>query len=259
MLAAISTADTSGAGTSDPGACVCCRYYLSDRAFTCRAGRSWYVLDLTHDSYLRLDRSAFEAMLPLIHGGEALRNICAEVSADESVAALELALQLQSRGILTNTAVNVHTPRQAATALPARSIVTCASRGLAGRLTAIPRFLRACRRASRALAECTLLENFCRLRARKWAHTGLPAFDLAKAQRLALRFIKLRPLYPRDYLCLFDSLALLEFLALHGLCPDFVFGVTDDPFQAHCWVQHADCALNESVEVTSLYTPIMVI
>ena len=84
-------------------------------------------------------------------------------------------------------------------------------------------------------------------------------FDLHRASLLVHDFLSLRPLFPRKYLCLFDSLALLEFLSKYGLHPSWVFGVQPDPFEAHCWLQHQDTILNDTVEVVSTYTPIMAV
>ena len=61
----------------------------------------------------------------------------------------------------------------------------------------------------------------------------------------------------RSYLCLFDSLALIHFLARFRVFPDWVFGVTADPFEAHCWVQTGGVVLNDTVERVSAFTPIM--
>lgn len=73
-------------------------------------------------------------------------------------------------------------------------------------------------------------------------------------------FHSLRPLYPRPYLCLFDSLALLEFLAKWRLFPSWVFGVTVDPFEAHCWIQHDTVVLCDTRKFAARwFTQIMVI
>jgi hypothetical protein len=70
----------------------------------------------------------------------------------------------------------------------------------------------------------------------------------------------LRPLYPRDYLCLFDSLALIEFLSYWEIFPNWVFGVLIDPFKAHCWVQDGKLVLADTVTFSSRwFTPIMII
>jgi hypothetical protein len=83
------------------------------------------------------------------------------------------------------------------------------------------------------------------------------AFDWARARECAQIFKTLRPWYPRDFLCLFDSLALLEFLAAEEIFADWVFGVRAEPFEAHCWVQREQVALNDSIERVSTFVPIM--
>ncbi|RYZ14310.1 MAG: lasso peptide biosynthesis B2 protein [Alphaproteobacteria bacterium] len=59
--------------------------------------------------------------------------------------------------------------------------------------------------------------------------------------------------------CLYDALALLEFLALKNLYPTWVFGVQAQPFGAHCWLQSSDILLNESTEYAGQFTPIMTV
>jgi len=87
------------------------------------------------------------------------------------------------------------------------------------------------------------------------ACAGAPDFD--RARSLVRVFARLRWYYPRPYLCLFDSLALLHFLARFDLFPDWVFGVSADPFEAHCSVQLGDVVLNDTVERVSALIPIM--
>jgi hypothetical protein len=59
--------------------------------------------------------------------------------------------------------------------------------------------------------------------------------------------------------CLFDSLALLNFLAWHGHFPDWVFGVRLYPFAAHCWVTSGAVVYNDTPERVGGYTPILVV
>jgi hypothetical protein len=72
-------------------------------------------------------------------------------------------------------------------------------------------------------------------------------------------FSRLRPYYPRRYLCLYDSLALIEFLAKYHHFPQWVFGVQTEPFNAHCWVESYGHVLNDDVENVRYYTPIMTV
>lgn len=79
------------------------------------------------------------------------------------------------------------------------------------------------------------------------------------AAALASSFVALRPFYPRRYRCMFDSLALLEFLRRWQVSSRWVFGVSVDPFQAHCWVQHEDVVLCDTRDFAARrFTPIMV-
>ena len=89
--------------------------------------------------------------------------------------------------------------------------------------------------------------------------SSAPCSDVDSAAELVASFERLRPLLfsARDA-CLFNSLALIEFLAYHDCYPHLLLGVRARPFAAHCWVQLDDTVLNDGVEHVSRYTPIMV-
>jgi hypothetical protein len=57
--------------------------------------------------------------------------------------------------------------------------------------------------------------------------------------------------------CLFDSLALHNFLSGYGVPVRWVFGVKRHPFLAHCWVQFGDVVCNDTLEHVWLFHPIM--
>jgi hypothetical protein len=83
------------------------------------------------------------------------------------------------------------------------------------------------------------------------------ATSATECAQLFAVFQTLRPCYPRPYLCLFDSLALLHFLSRFGLFPDWVFGVKVAPFGAHCWVQINDVLVNDILDNVRSYSPVM--
>jgi hypothetical protein len=97
------------------------------------------------------------------------------------------------------------------------------------------------------------------MRAAHCKRDGAPAFDWPAARACAGFFQACRPWYPRDFLCLFDSLALFQFLALQGMVVDWVFGVRAEPFEAHCWLQRDDVVLNDAVERVAGFVPILVV
>jgi hypothetical protein len=94
---------------------------------------------------------------------------------------------------------------------------------------------------------------------RRKARAGAQALDIEKVRRLTAVYRRLRPWYPRKYLCLYDSLALVEFMARRKVYPTWVFAVQAQPFGAHCWVQNERLLLNEGSEYAGLFTPIMAI
>lgn len=121
-------------------------------------------------------------------------------------------------------------------------------------------FFMACRRANlslKALPFETTIRTAERRKSDAAAET--PAFNLDRCAKLISQFDILRPYFPRNYLCLFDSFALLTYLAIYDLYPTWIFGVRATPFAAHCWLQEGDFALNDSADVISAYTPVLAI
>lgn len=127
-----------------------------------------------------------------------------------------------------------------------------------GHLTA---FLYASITASWKLRSYSLHRTVRSIQRRRQRHAdALPGDrDRDAIRELVAVFHHLRPYYVRKYLCLFDSLALVEFLALYHLYPKWVFGVRTEPFNSHCWVQEGARVLNDSVESVCGYTPIVAI
>lgn len=119
------------------------------------------------------------------------------------------------------------------------------------------RFYLACWKASRLLKRRHISQIVARVRRRK----GRAPVDvrLDELRRQLLIFRRLRPWYPRSYLCLWEAVALLEFLARRRLFPEWVFGVQIEPFGAHCWLQTADKVLNDDTEYAQQFTPIMAV
>jgi hypothetical protein len=100
-----------------------------------------------------------------------------------------------------------------------------------------------------------------RVRRRKAALAPRAApLDVERARRVVEAFVHYRVfLFSSKNECLYDSLALIEYLARNEIYADWVFGVQTRPFAAHCWVQHGDIVCNDTVEHVSGYTPIMVV
>ncbi len=59
--------------------------------------------------------------------------------------------------------------------------------------------------------------------------------------------------------CLARSLALLNHLLERGCCSELVIGVRTTPFRAHCWVQHHEVVLTDTVDRVRQYSPVLVV
>lgn len=133
-----------------------------------------------------------------------------------------------------------------------------AAEGVRVSLRDVVDFWLACSRANSDLKRKHTAIPVERVRRRK-SKAGDRPLDLGEVRRLTAVFGRLRPWYPRDYLCLFDSLALVEFLARRGHYPLWIFAVHVQPWGAHCWVQADKRLLNEGSEYAGQFTPIMAV
>jgi hypothetical protein len=91
-------------------------------------------------------------------------------------------------------------------------------------------------------------------------HGQQHSLDVARLHQIVAAFATLRPFFftAKDA-CLFDAVALSEFLAGYRVFPQWVFGVQARPFAAHCWLQNDGVVLNDTAEHVRRYTPIMVV
>jgi len=92
---------------------------------------------------------------------------------------------------------------------------------------------------------------------RAFRHTSPDSEDIRELLEI---FRSLRPLvFTAKNHCLYDSLSLIEFMARYNYYPTWVFGVKVGPFEAHCWIQEGKILLNDSIDYTTFFTPIMTV
>lgn len=122
------------------------------------------------------------------------------------------------------------------------------------------RFLAAATWAAAALRFCSLgtIVNHVAGRASRLDHTR--AEHQSSLRDVVAAFDTLRPLLftARDK-CLYDSLALVRFLASEKLSAKWVIGVKTQPFAAHSWVQDGAVVLNDLHENVRRFKPILVV
>jgi Transglutaminase-like superfamily len=238
-----------------PAMCAAIHFLCKD-CYACRCQHYWIVLSTRDDRYLCIAHADLSAIGHRLHGWHA--------GLDEDPAPAHgsddsLIESLTSRGVITGdrsqgkpftdsdypvTVQGAQTPGSTASA----------SRGLPW----LGRFLLACSTIDWLLRTRSLSHTLARIERRRLRiDARVPNWNTARGARLIAAFKSLRPLYPRPYLCLFDSLAQLEFLARSGLFPRLVFGVIAEPFQAHCWLQDGSAVLNDDLERVRKFKPIL--
>jgi len=237
------------------------RYALADHVFVCLNGEHLVLLDLKEDRYWALDAAQTAGLGELV-GGWPVRSKHSQGSGDapseETAAAIEV---LRGRGLLAESVP----PGKDATPVnadpPVKELIseteTSPGEGGGSRFS----FLAASAFAKFALRTWPFERVIQRVR-RKKAAVGpqCGTLDADRARKLVEAFARYRVfLFSSKDECLYDSFALIEFLARHGIYPDWVFGVQTRPFAAHCWVQHGGIVFNDTVEHVSGFTPIMVV
>jgi hypothetical protein len=236
-------------------------YYLREHVFVCLADRYYVLLDLLADMYLRVEKRPFEALSPRASISSSLSMNSNGPGNQEVTNESRILLQeLLERGLLTENPAKAHARALESMVKPAETVMsTMGSASLILSLGYIPSFIVSVKLASASLKQ-PILQTVNRVVERKLRRAHRTAqFSLDRARALISIFYRLRPFYNRQYLCMFDSLALLNFLAQYGIFPTWVFGVQSEPFAAHCWVQHNEFLLNDTVDHVSVYTPLLAV
>jgi hypothetical protein len=237
------------------------RYALAEHVFVCLNGEHLVLLDLKEDRYWALEAAKTAGLAPLIGGWPvaALNAGATEAPASsETIAVIDV---LQGRGLLTDTVPPGKDATPVRAQVPVSELISDTETSADPPIKSWMTFFFASLTAKFALRTWAFERVIERVRRRKTAqHSQATAPDLQHARRLVEAFTHYRVfLFSSKDECLFDSLALIEFLARHGIYADWVFGVQTRPFAAHCWVQHGGIVFNDTVEHVTGFTPIMVV
>ncbi len=220
-------------------------YYLSNHAFFCLADNHYVFLDLRNDEYMCLGRAQTEEFADMLGGKRPLD--------DDSV----IVKTLLDKDLFVKDRADGKQPIPQTVESASASLITGSAdrpRPAIGPLHVL-RFFAACGTASWNLRFHPIEKTVRGVERRKQKRGASP--DRAGVIELFSIFQTLRPYYPRPYLCLFDSLALIHFMARFGVFPEWVYGVKLEPWGAHCWVQSEDLVVNDIVDNVNGYTPIM--
>jgi len=215
------------------------------------------LLDLRHDAYIGLDRRQVSALQPLVRGWPSEGGAGSTGRADPD--ALALANRLMERGLLTtNEDEGKGAAQPILAAIEGPLIEKYSDERSSLGWGHVAHFLGACASARWSLS-CGSLERLVRrIKERKAARAR--SLEESQLRELTIAFHYLRPfLYTARQRCLFDSVALINFLAAYDVFPTWVIGVQPTPFAAHAWVQHGQFILSGDPLFARRYVPILVI
>jgi hypothetical protein len=236
------------------------RYALAGHVFVCVNGEHLVLLDVKEDRYWALEAAQTSGFAAWVGGWpvSALDAASVDAPTPETEAAIEM---LRGRGLLTDSVPPGKDATPVCATPPARELLADLEASGSRKAGSWLSFFSASAVAKIVLRTWAFERVIRRVRQRKLTMAPqAAALDVESARMLVEAFMRYRIfLFSSRNECLYDSLALIEFLARNGICADWVFGVQTRPFAAHCWVQHGDIVFNDTVEHVSGYTPIMVV
>lgn len=238
-------------------------YFLQKHVYVSDGSDALIFLDLKNDVYVMINgkqadafRAFFWQPVDLSQDGNDQANTTSEV-ADSSP---EILKELVSAGLLTTDRAHGKPVILADIDAPARLLGDPDGQTVVHiDLRHVWRFFVSCFLAASKLHVQRIEITVKTVQRRKIFNASLHPMNWEETRRLVAIFHRLRSFFPANYLCLFDSLAMIEFLARYNVFPTWVFAVQFEPWQAHCWVQEGEVVFNECVERAERYTPIMTI
>ncbi|HEV7610806.1 MAG TPA: lasso peptide biosynthesis B2 protein [Steroidobacteraceae bacterium] len=234
------------------------KYFLAEDCSVRKMGCHWIILSAKHDRYSCVAHDELVTIGPRLQGWrdpdfEVFKPVC--LGESTCFAENRLIESLVSKEIITSNPAHGKPFAEFEYPAPVTEIEGSGNIASTSRsFLRTVRFLTACAKAHWYLKTQSLAHTLATIESRR---RTVASKDATHAQALVSAFKSLRPFYPRPYVCLFDSLALLEFLAGYRYFPRLVFGVVADPFEAHCWLQNGTTLLNDHLERVSRYKPIL--
>lgn len=226
------------------------QYFLPHYVHFCRRGEALVFLDVRHNDYFLVNGRSGAAVLKLLADpGQGAKPEVASALAE-----------LVEGGLLTKDRNNGRELQTTKVELALQSLLDeewpVDSRL---RFRHVVAFILSCAIAAYRLRFSRIEAIVTAVARRKHESACTSIDDVASTRRLTAVFMRLRAFFPRNYVCLYDSLALIEFLARYDIHPNWVFGIALEPWAAHCWVQHGQFVFNEGVEEAARFTPVMAI
>jgi hypothetical protein len=239
---------------------VASQYSLAPNVFACVHRGTTVLLDLKRDKYISVDPETGARLQGLVAGWPGTLETGSATALGEGDEVKRILHDLCSRGLLSPDAHYLETRVSA----PApRTELTGNALGIDSSITGsdVARFIKAYLRA-KARVRLLSLENLTLRKKQLDQSCRCKSHNLSEDQILQLcwKHAWLRPwFYAATDVCIFECLVLLEFLAQFDCTLRWVFGVRTEPFSAHCWLQHGQAVVNDTVENVCRFTPIMMV
>lgn len=223
------------------------RLYLPDYAWFCFCDTRAVFADLRNDVYLRVNEEKSAALREIV-----------ESDGMTSERVLVVLDELIQYGLLTPHEINARPVSP--TTLVAASVPLLESDMAPSRIGVreIANFLYACVSVDLRLRGGQIFNTVTRVNKLR-SHERECEPGMHRLRELAGAFRQLRPLYPRKSACLFDTLALIEFLSRYKATPTYVAGVNNRSGEAHCWAQLDELLILDDPERVAAYTAIVVV
>ena len=251
------------------------QYALARHVFACVQGEHVVFLDVRRDRYFAIEAARTAGLGDWVEGWPVVAPLAKEIAkcvgevplqrsparrgTDEALASV-ISVLLE-KGILTSaelgkaaTPEKIPPPRGE---LGAEAVDDRPGSGVAR----LFRFCAAAVRARLLLKHRTFESVVNRVKTRVEKHGSDPRNSgESRVQELVATFAFLRPyFFSAKDACLFDALALSEYLAAYDVYPRWIFGVQARPFAAHCWLELNGIVLNDTVDHVRRYAPIMIV
>jgi hypothetical protein len=246
--------------------CESGRFGIPAHIHVCVTAAGCVILDLRRDKYLGLGRKETELLADAVPGWPQpiwQRSLCRDRRAR-----LEAANATCESLLADNVLERISDGEEARNVVALRDM-----RGewisigdeleVSGRVTSgrVVHFLAACCWARYSLAWRPFSSVVEEVRARKMrAAHGIRAWEIRRLATMVDVFRRLRPfVFAAEGRCLLHALALIRFLSGYQLHPEWVIGVTTQPWGAHSWVQWGDYLLDSNPEKVCGFTPILMV
>lgn len=236
-------------------------YFIPRHVHLCETGNQVIFLDLRRDKYLAIGRAERQALSGQVGGWPADGDGDALTRAPEGSSEPVIRSMLKLGLLTADSSLGKEAGHPLIESVNESLVDDDFERHIAISSAHLCQFVLACARARLAL-RLRSLENVVEAVRRRKARALQKgnAVDAQLNREQVAIFDRLRPfVFTAKDACLFDSLALIEFLAMHDSYPTWVIGVHTQPFSAHSWVQHNEFSFNGPVEFLRRFTPILAV